>query len=685
MKKRSLLLAVLMLLPLAACTQPSSPAETVTPAPDVLADIDRYDDYFVYPLESVRCYTVDEDGVVYLVDQMANVVTSYDLDGNELAEYEIVAPGSINTICFGGGKLYITAYTARWPIQSLYSFDLETREQELLITLEQFGGNHVEGINKIEYLDGRVYILAVDPAQADWEVERWPGDYFYYELNIPYQYDGTVLAAYDVRNGDFEIVYGEILSNFTVTDDGQIMLFAYDSEGGYFFQNLTPSEGFSLGEKIYCKIRELSSFAFDGSGIVYVALGEMSSNNSLMYRELREDSGVVVMSSNVWQMYHPEMHDGVIFWRGFTFIRSDEQLKRLKNSAYIKEISSIRIISPSAHTFDIAGEKFNIDYTILSKDEYALTVLSRDKAYDLAHLHSLDDFVMNIKNKGSFYPLNDVPGVQEFLDACFPYIRDAATDDSGVIWMIPVETSTSFLLYHEENCREAGIDFTSAATVSDIIENVRRAAAYDPTDRNYFLSCYSLLNDAVSKYLRSNITLDTPEFRQMAPELKAFWNERENWGDIRALQNPDYPSIQPHNLNVLFAESAYSIFLNHYVWDDLYVAPITGSDGDPNSVGAEFLYVNPYSDNLEITLEYVTAVCEYMMTRKDSFMSTDSAMYTDSEYARRVYALYENSVIDFNIPNEIFAEDFDRYLRDEISLDELIKEADRKLAMYHGE
>jgi hypothetical protein len=66
-------------------------------------------------------------------------------------------------------------------------------------------------------------------------------------------------------------------------------------------------------------------------------------------------------------------------------------------------------------------------------------------------------------------------------------------------------------------------------------------------------------------------------------------------------------------------------------------------------------------------------------------MLSNASTYTNSEYAKRLYAIYENSVIDFNISDEVFADVFDRYVNDEIALDQFITEADRKLRMYLNE
>lgn len=237
------------------------------------------------------------------------------------------------------------------------------------------------------------------------------------------------------------------------------------------------------------------------------------------------------------------------------------------------------------------------------------------------------------------------------------------------------------LFYQEENCKKAGFDFAGAVNIYDMIELANKARDMDK--KLYFFNRHSLMQKSLSLYLRDHKTLDTEEFRSLAEALYNFSTNSEYFGDSLALS--DFASNK--NNNYLFSTEDTRVYQTlEYLIDrsDLKAVSLTGSNSI-NSAYCIFLCVNPKSDNLDSTLEYISSICEYMMNLKDSYMLTDRSKYTDSSYAGELYAQYENSVIDFTVSDEVFTSDFGRYLNGEIDLDTLIRDAERKLTMYYNE
>ena len=74
-----------------------------------------------------------------------------------------------------------------------------------------------------------------------------------------------------------------------------------------------------------------------------------------------------------------------------------------------------------------------------------------------------------------------------------------------------------------------------------------------------------------------------------------------------------------------------------------------------------------------------------MSSERNSCMLADQSTYENTAFARDIYSIYQNGEIFFQIPSEIYAEDFERYCGGEITLDEFIIEADRKLSAYLNE
>ena len=686
MKRITLLLAVLLLL--SACDGTPDVEETPSPPPDsptgfVTVDAALYADHLVYPADAAR-FAVDENGVAYTYDPnhqkidpetgyFINPITAYGLDGVKITEYPAaMGSSSIGSMCAGGGKLYAVTevrVNSRTVI-GLHGLDLDTREVELLTTFDNFiDWNHT----KIAYSDGRVYILAKDPEYADKGGALWSGDIGYESFG--YRYEGTVLAAYHIAEDAAEIIFDGEIHNFSVAPNGTVILLAHDSIGGFYFTELDPA-AMTTGERIYRRTRMIDDFCADGAGVIYSQPSAMA-GNSLKYNSLAEDSGVIEMLSGA----EMNMFSAIVYNNGFTFFQSSGKLERIKNSAYMKDAPPVRMILIGSQLTNVSlyADGFNVAENELGYNEMALTVLSRDIYYDICKVYSNSDFAANLKDKGSFYPLNGVPGVREYLDACFPFVRDAATDRDGNIWMLPVEVQVNAIIYHDGNCLEAGIGFTGADAVYDIIDIVKRARDRDASGSNYCFNPNYLLRHNLTAYLRDTAVLETPEFRQMAAALKDFMAEEDFWGSSMAAWTPS-----PFNPEFLFDNWSSQTDLTMLGRDDLYAASHTGPNV-PGSAYGVFLCVNPDSNNLDNTLAYISALCGNLAERRNSFMLTDPSLYTDSGCARSLYALYQNSVIDFTISDEVFMDDFDRYLNGKITLDELIKEAGRKLAMYLGE
>jgi hypothetical protein len=670
-----------------------SPDKTVSsplPAnPAITIDIDAYADNIRYSpdIYSNTHFTVDENGILYLDESnynvsTATVVRSYDLNGKKLEDHRLSTGGSIFALCANDGILYIASYAIDMERKEsgagIYSYDISSRETTLLTFLSDVNYNIPDyGIKKIMYLDDTIYILMVDPNYADTDVyDIWSGNA--YESTY-YSYDGTVLMSYDLTEGTLSTVFSGVdLHNFTVTPEGVIILFAHDSEGGYYFMEFNPAD-MTAGEKFYRYASRPKGFAFGGSGVLFV------SDQKLKYSFLTHEGSVSLVND-----INPYHADAISYSQGFAFYNSGNSIERIKLETLIRDIpilNFISVVDPDA----IIEERYLLNTNIVSEDAFALTVLANDAGVDLSYLRSYDNFSENIRDKGSFYPLNDVPGVQEFIDACLPFVRDAVTDGNGDIWALPLEVYMRVLIYHEENCNAAGIDFSSAKTTKEISACYDAVRASDVKSNRYFPDVYSFLQDSIRQYLRGKDTLDTAEFRDLAETIKhesdLYPKGTVSVGDPMFFQDIwDLKTYVAEGTPDFLFTSGYASLepLKYSDQKNLRVIATTGTAKAPSSF-CTFLVVNPNSKNLEATLGYITASCEQLMTQQDAFMLSDPAMYTDIEYIRQLYALYESAVIDFNISDEVFAEDFNRYLNGEITLDEMIAEADRKLAMYWNE
>lgn len=76
-----------------------------------------------------------------------------------------------------------------------------------------------------------------------------------------------------------------------------------------------------------------------------------------------------------------------------------------------------------------------------------------------------------------------------------------------------------------------------------------------------------------------------------------------------------------------------------------------------------------------------------MATRNDSFLFKDETVYPyyGLPLSHDLYSIYSNARIVFELPNEMFWNDYIRYRDGIISIDEFINEIERKTDMYMNE
>ena len=700
-----------------AATRPSEAPPDVTQIAD-----DGYDDNYIYTANNASyLFDVDENGIVYLTSFNNESITAYDMNGDITGEYP-VQEGSITGLSISDGKIfYSCVYRVNPDDPSLgrytvfYCYDIDNDETITLYTATGIFDKYGD-ILKIAYLNGKLYILGkideyitdeyniyTSPEEVEQAMLRWGVDTpdEIYGLH-PYIYDGRILAAYDIDSQTFEIVYDTLtglINNFTVTPYGTILYQAYDPDypyGGvndrYYFAELYP-ETMSVGDRVYRGTGPVLHLATDGWGIMYSSMyGHTNFGDSdyIYYWSLGEDTGRTRMMNGVVNPEFDVTYSCIAYCNGFTFALNQlnpsdpsMRLERVRNTSVIDFAPPIKIIGASS-AGDVPRSGFNIDFTVMTPDDFSLFVLSGGVSYDIAYVRTQQDYAHNIREQGAFYPLNNVPGVREYIDACFPYIRDAATDKYGDIWMLPISNYVAAVIFDENNCKQAGLDFANSATVEDILYNIHQGVAYNSSGLNYAYQPVELVRVGLAKYLANNVTLDTPEFRDLAPVYKAFISERGY-----AVNGTSLPYLirdrSGANPDFLFDSVSLQTSSHLIEREGIAIINLAGKDGI-NPADVVFLCVNSGSDKLDIVFEYISYVCETLLTeRKDTGLFIDAGNYTKSEYAQKRRAMYENAVISFAVSNEVFASDFSRYLNSEIDLETLIKEAGRKLAMYLGE
>lgn len=621
--------------------------------------------YFSYPAENVTAFDVSPDGILYTAEgDRESTICSYDLSGNRS---EIGAIGeSTEAVAYFDDKLCYTLPTDNGT--ELLCFDIKTGQSERLCEIDG-----LYRVNNLEITDGIAYILGQDASRINVR-----GTYFD-EFGM-YEYNGERLYKVSLGSGEITASGVEFPQAFSALD-GDVLVYAADEDGFYFTDFGGGKKSYNdLGSITALELYDKDKFIFGSNEIIF-KLNSGTANHDDGMAEILEN--VIITKGN-----------DVRFEGGFGFVRNlygqetgTGVIGRFKTSDYIKPNNKIRFIS-AEYSFD---EPFGCGYVIeqreLDSESFALTVLSQDPGYDMCIINSAQDYSANIRNKGSFYPLNDVEGAAEYLESCFPYIKEAAYTEDGEIWMLPVLLNAGAVYYSPENCNAAGVALSDNMLYEDFIGQCKKASESEFSG-GYSAHCYQLTQNMLFNYLAANNSFDTEIFRGFAE----FSKENANISSF-----PSYMPIACGAENELFFGNGAGEFLFGYnsgssrqtdfaELDFLRACPAPRlENGTKNAVTCAFITVNPSSSNLEAALEYIGSLAKYLSAQKNSLILSDKSLYSDTDYMRDLYGIYENGQICFNVSSEIIFDDYIKYCSGENDLNTLISEADRKYAAYLNE
>lgn len=297
-------------------------------------------------------------------------------------------------------------------------------------------------------------------------------------------------------------------------------------------------------------------------------------------------------------------------------------------------------------------------------------------------MNTRQDISSNIRDKGSFYPLNEVDGVKEYLEACFPYIKEAATNLDGDIWMLPIYIDIPIYLYNESICRGNNIDFSNSMNIESFLNILTRVKKDNVLKNLYFNSDFLIVNDFIYQYLRENKSFETELFIDIATLSK----DKLNYMTSDDLGNT--------SLNVQFQTEGSTDFLfqlqdniknqMRYIENAQLRATSIPSitNNQKNIATCYFLAVNPKSKNIKESLKYISSLSKYLLSNNKTIMKQDRTRYPSTMVMDDIYQIYASGDIKFTYPSELFLDEFEKYLLDEIDLETVIIESNRRLDIY---
>lgn len=651
---------------------------------------------FVYTaIEEADCLAVDEEGLLYtctwqqpedrgpilaseyVYQPDEQKISVYDLEGN-CVEQRTLAFG--NSTCGAmlvqDNTLYCTVSHGEYDCPVIFAIDTRTWEVSEAAKLK--GYQH--------------YVFNLVPV----------GDYFYvlgmhkdaYEKEYA---DEQAMAYRSYRIGrinlsaeqpKLELMNVELPAAIYTTPRDTLMIYRYVDGMGFGFLEFDQAAG-TLAEAGWKKTDQFIS-DIGGCGDGYLCTQGIE---EYLYYGTPDGREAQVLPEKV------SLNRPAVCQNGFAFFRNrvDGKVYRICVEEILQENQPIQFLLAEMAQDLPYGCGFQMEKRIVTDEELALKVLAQDKDFDLFLLSTRTHISDSIRKNGVFYALNEVDGVEEYLTACFPYLNELARNEEGDIWMVPVMLAVPGLVYNKEYCAEKGVDLASM-DFEKFIDFTVKIKEENPEHAS--ISSYVCREELFGQYLSKYDTFDTEQFRQYAKVFKEV--SEKNWGfggaisdsisytgDIPQEMEEDYP------LQTRGEVPEFYYFYNVYSWVLSALQENLGTREDVGMIGVPkleegirnygtltFLAVNPQSENLEATLQYISAFAKYMLNKQDSFLLADESTYTDTPFTKDWYHLYANGEVHFAVDGEVYLSTFIEYLEGSLALEAAIDEMERRRKLY---
>ena len=403
---------------------------------------------FRYNLKEAAAFTIDGEDILVSYDRNP-VVERYNEKGEKTGEINL-GEGLHTNLIVNGNSLFAVTYAEKETQITEYNMETEERKTHPLST-------EMTSILSMAVTEENIYLIYwSDEHNEEEEAVR-------YDENDDYAYLGEHAAVLSRDNYEMkDMMIQNVIALYQSAAD-EIIYYAYDGTGGFYFVPYDCKKE-AFGEKTYNNVfGYLHGFAFDAEGNTVITakfntqklfLGQLDDTDAIT--DLADQ--IVVMTGN-----------DIKYQNGNCYALDDLTKDVIRIALEDVVVGNTNLILYQLTDVD---KNYGCGYTIqeetLEEDEFALSVLAQDSQYDLCKVSTNVQVASEIREKGAFYALNDVPGVEEYLEACHPYMKEAATNESGEVWMLPIDLEIPLLLYQEENCRKYGVDVEKLTGTSDM-------------------------------------------------------------------------------------------------------------------------------------------------------------------------------------------------------------------------
>lgn len=600
----------------------------------------------IYNIENISAYTLGDDGYLYTLEYedapesewgRINVICQYGTDTALLQRFPLDEPlAGVHSLTELGGVVYFGAQTVgeKGIQSSVYSFDVnQCRLVKMVDILE------ITSIQRVVPDKEGIYVLGNNESG---EKENW-------------------LFYYSFLREEYERIPMKDVVDIGTGDEGEFVLCRKRDEKYEILQ-------YNLQKEMFRKLCELAwekidVIAFGNGGMIYRTV----SGNLVWSGYDNPDVKCDLFPDSFGRDYSLCFKNGEIACMGF-----DRSIGVLSYQASVKNNKTIKVLTTSLMDDSFFNCGYRVEKKECSADKLALKVLAMDSDFDVSILDSFSQTGWNIREKGPFYSLNDVPGVEEYLSMCFPYVKEAATKDDGSIWMFPIDITAEMLMVDEEKLHDLGIWDSFAQMSWEKIIKLQSQLKEEDRKRTDF---YNLERSAMMRYFMTNTSVDTSQFRELLRTLQ----EGEGLFYDNNVQDFLYKR-QPLGMTYSLADS----YRKKYGEGIRFYGLPGQTELDRNIGTCRFLVVNPKSSNLQNTLDFISTLAAYYCSRAGELSYVDVHEGREDEISQSIYQLYKDLEIHFNIPEELY-DGYMEVIEKKKDIEDYIQETEPKLKMFFYE
>ncbi|MGN1340552.1 MAG: hypothetical protein ACI4WS_09695, partial [Oscillospiraceae bacterium] len=453
---------------------------------------------YTYKSSHAERFAVSADGdvVVSTFNGTASELVKLSEDGtrNRLGE----CPGIPECMAFMGNELFVLKI--RWNT-------IGTSDGITIYKINQSGGeNEVYGEFDIPLEFGysmcssedELYIIGKDGEKGN------------VTCDYPNFYDNKY-SVFRISEGKYDKLPVDFPTAVCAAQGGGALISACDNNGYY----IVKYKNGSLSDKMYAE-----NIRYNIDGIADV------DGEHIIFNMMTTANKYMLCASDMENMSMTELIPGVnvngdrlYAANGYCYFQPMEKnnkgeyvIERIRFSDYYKYNAPMSLICSQLSRSTPFGCGYTINVMQPSNEEAALKILSQDRDYDMCYISTADDIAYAIKSQGSFYPLNDVTGVSEYLDKCLPAIKEAFTDENGDIWGLPLFLDSDFIFsnYGDTDFSEMKLD--------DFVDFMDSLSSEELDKTLCILSGFTA--DILTDYVIKHDSFDTAEFRAAAEKLK---------------------------------------------------------------------------------------------------------------------------------------------------------------------